>query len=479
MKIISLTETSKDSSRRLSKISPNSRKAKIGKNLSCVITIDPGRAFQTIKGFGCAITESSGYVLSKLSPKVQSEIVEKCFASKDSCNNYAFARTHINSCDFSLGNWACVQQKDESLESFSFERVDKYMTPILKLAAKKRPDLRFVATPWSPPAWMKTNGDMNNGGKLKKKYRALWAKYFVLFIKKLKDRGLNTEYVSIQNESEAKQTWDSCLWTAREEGEFAAVFLKPALVQGGFENVKILAWDHNRDRMASRMKNSLAVKGADKAIDGLAYHWYSGGQYQNVAKCAKLFPNKELFFTEGCVEGGSRPGKWHCGERYGHNIINDLNNGCSAWIDWNMALDIGGGPNHAGNNCDAPILIDTKTKEIIYQSSYYYIGHFSRFVLPGSKRLFCSMEAFMIPAAVDGRMDNTMESAAFVRPDGKIALVIMNRTEDDMVFALNVSSQKTKDKNTKMSYTSKVDTDALDKTFVCPPRSVQTYVIEK
>ena len=85
----------------------------------------------------------------------------------------------------------------------------------------------------------------------------------------------------------------------------------------------------------------------------------------------------------------------------------------------------------------------------------------------------------MITAAVDGRMDNMMESAAFVRPDGKIALVIMNRTEDDMVFALNISSQKIKDKNTKMSYTSKVDADALDKTFFCPPRSVQTYVIEK
>ncbi|MCR5046938.1 MAG: glucosylceramidase [Treponema sp.] len=479
MKVHSLYESSKDTDRLLAKVQPKLRKAKIGKNLSCVIQFDCGKKFQTIKGFGCAITESSGYVLSKLPEKERDIVVEKCFGKGNESNRYSFARTHMNSCDFSLENWSCVPQKDETLDSFSFERTDKYLTPILKAAGKKNKDLTVMVTPWSPPAWMKTNGDMNHGGKLKAAYKGLWAKYFVRFIKGLKERGLNVGYVSVQNEPEAVQTWDSCIWTGKEEGLFAVNFLKPEFEKNGLDKVKILIWDHNRDNMTKRMKQSMAVKGADKAIAGLAYHWYSGDQYNHVAECASAFPEKELFFTEGCVEGGSRLGKWHCGERYGHNIINDLNNGCSAWIDWNMALDLEGGPNHVGNFCDAPILVDTESGKVFYQSSYYYIGHFSRFVLPSSKRIYCSMNPFMTPATVDGRMGNTMEAAAFLRPDGKIVLVAMNRTEEDMVFEIDFSSQKGKDKKTEMSYTNNVNKNNLEKVFVCPPRSIQTYVLEK
>ena len=492
MKILKIYESSKDSKRRLISVSQKNRMAKKDKNLSCKISLDKNQTFQTIKGFGCSITESAGYVLSFLSEKKRKKVIESCFSQSEKCNCYNFARTHMNSCDFSLENWSCLPEKDESLESFSFERTDKYITPALKLAIQafmqssqasesneeSEREAQVIVTPWSPPAWMKTNNDMNHGGKLKPEYKKLWAEYYVKFIKGLEERGIKTSHVSIQNEPEASQTWDSCLWTGKEEADFSVKYLKPVLMNNNLKDVKILIWDHNRDRMLERLKESFSVPGAEAAIDGIAFHWYSGDQYENLAACSEILKDKELFFTEGCIEGGSRPGKWYVGERYGHNIINDLNNGCTAWIDWNMALDIEGGPNHVGNNCDAPILIDTKSGKVIYQSSYYYMGHFSRFIRPLSKRIDCQITPFMTPATVDGRMGNTMETSAFLRPDGKIVLVVMNRTEDDMIFELNLQDCKEKDKSAKIEYNSKVSDENSGRTFVCPPRSIQTYIIE-
>ena len=476
MNELSIYESSKDTENRIKKLNVEDKRAAKGKNLSCTINIAKNKTYQTFKGFGCAVTESAGYVLSFLPEKEQDRLAGECFSEEK--NNYVFARTHMNSCDFSLENWSCLPEKDESLESFSFERTDRYITPLLKRAAGQNKNLSVIVTPWSPPAWMKSNNDMNNGGKLKKKYRSLWASYFVKFIKGLKERGLNVSHVSIQNEPEAVQIWDSCIWTGREEGLFAAEYLKPAFEKNGLSGVKILVWDHNRDNIVKRMKKTFSISGAEKAVDGMAFHWYSGDQYANVAEFSQRYPQKDLFFTEGCIEGGARPGKWYCGERYAHNIINDLNSGCNAWIDWNMALDIEGGPNHVGNFCDAPILIDTKSKKAVFQSSFYYIGHFSRFILPGSKRADCLINPFMVPASPDGRLGNMIEATAFITPQGKTVLVIMNRTEDDAAFEVNFCDSEGKDKKAEKVYTSKVTDENFERVFVCPPRSIQTYIFD-
>ena len=255
------------------------------------------------------------------------------------------------------------------------------------------------------------------------------------------------------------QTWDSCEWSAEDEGCFAVEYLGPALEQAGLPT-RILVWDHNRDLLADRFRASMEVPGADRYIAGAAYHWYSGDQYENVRAVASEFPGKEIFFTEGCVEGGPRDGAWFTGERYAHNIINDLNSGCSAWFDWNIVLDMQGGPNHVGNYCDAPILADMEKGTLHYQSSYYAIGHFSRFIRPGAVRLGVSMDSWMVPAAPDGKMGNMMESCAFRNKDGSITLVVTNRTEADMVYQLNISD----------------DADNTKK-LVCPPRGIQTLVI--
>jgi glucosylceramidase len=291
---------------------------------------------------------------------------------------------------------------------------------------------------------MKDNGEMNHGGKLLKRYYPLWAKYLVRFIAELKRRGIDTWAVSVQNEPEAAQTWDSCLWTAAEEAEFAVNHLGPALEKfsGNAGNrAKILVWDHNRDRLWERFSQSMSFAGADTFIDGAAYHWYSGDQYDAVAKVSREYPQKMLLFTEGCVEGGSRNGAWFSGERYAHNIINDLNNGCTGWIDWNIALDMQGGPNHVGNLCDAPVLVDAANNALNYQSSYYYIGHFSRFIRPGAQRLGFSLDSYMTPATIDGRLGNMAEFCAFKNSDGSLALVVLNRTEAGLVYELCVEQE--------------------------------------
>jgi glucosylceramidase len=459
MKINKIIETSKESSDRFRVLSLQDRILPAKNYFTCTIRIDQTQTFQRFEGFGGALTESAGYVLSQIPAEKRKEVIT-AYYSAEKGNGYTLARTHMNSCDFSLENWACVEQADESLESFSMERTDKYITPLIREAQDcMGGNLRLLVSPWSPPAWMKDNGEMNHGGKLFKKYYPLWAAYFIRFIEELKKRGINTWAVSVQNEPLATMTWDSCVWSAAEEGEFAAQHLGPALEKyrstGG--RILLLVLDHNREILWERFSGSMAFPNAEKYIDGAAFHWYSGDQYDNVEQAAKGYPGKELFFTEGCIEGGPRPGAWFPGERYAHNIINDLNSGCTGWVDWNIVLDMRGGPNHVGNFCDAPVLADTDTGELNYQSSYYYIGHFSRYIKPGAQRIALTVEPCMVPAAVDGRMGNMVEFCAFKNIDGSQVIVAMNRTEADMPYEI-VSSEGSA-------------------VLKCPPRGIQTLIL--
>lgn len=461
MTVECIVESAKDTAERLAVLDTKDRARTGNAGLSCSLFVDTQKERQVFKGFGGALTESAGYVLSFLPEDERENILDAYFNQHQSKGNgYTFARTHVNSCDFSLENWACVGQKDESLSSFSMERPDRYITPLLQAAQKaKGSPLNLMVSPWSPPAWMKDNNDMNHGGHLLPQYKELWAAYIARYLSELKKRGLLTTFVSVQNEAAATQAWDSCLWSAQDEGAFAVRYLAPALKKGGCTDTGILVWDHNRDLVAERFAESMAVPGAEDAIAGVAYHWYSGDQYDNVCAVARQFPHKELVFSEGCVEGGPRPGAWFTGERYAHNILNDINAGCTAWIDWNIALDIQGGPNHAGNMCDAPILIDTQQKSVLYQSSFYAIGHFSRYIKPGAHVLAMRMDGYMTPATVDGRMGNTMEATAAKNPDGSVAIIVTNRTEATMVYELHVD-------------------DGDIGRFCMPPRGIQTLLLK-
>ena len=377
--------TSKDDSSKRISLSPIEELSKDTANIKSKITIEPKNQRQEILGFGGSFTEASSSIYKELDKEKKEEIIESYFGKNG--NKYSMARTHINSCDFSLGNYAHVEdENDLELKTFSLERNKISLIPMINDALKKRKNkIKIMASPWSPPAWMKTTGEMNFGGKLKSEYRDTWADYYCKFIENCEKENVPIWGLSIQNEPEAKQTWDSCLYTAEEERDFIKDHLGPSLEKHNLLDRKVIIWDHNRDVMVERARTVLSDPDAAKYVWGTGFHWYCGDHFDNVQKVHDEFPDKQLIFTEGCQEGGPHIGSWDLGERYATSIINDLNRWTVAWIDWNLILNEQGGPNHVGNYCSAPIIVDTRSQDLLYQSSYYYIGHFSRFILPGDK----------------------------------------------------------------------------------------------
>jgi len=401
----------------------------MNKNIDKAIEVFEDETYQTIEGFGGAFTEAASYNFYKLGEKNRREILKAYFDSEEG-NGYNLCRTHINSCDFSLGNYDYVDEYDVELKTFNIERERKYVIPFIKEAkAVSKEEIKIFSSPWSPPAWMKTNGEMNNGGKLKDEYRDVWALYFAKYIKAMKQEGIDIWGVTVQNEPEATQVWDSCRYTAEEERDFVKYHLGPTLYREGLKDINIIVWDHNRDLLYERAKVILSDKEASRYVWGVGFHWYSGDQFENLKKTHEEFPDKKLLFTEGCQEGGVKLGDWNVGERYGYNIIGDLNNFTVGWVDWNLILDTQGGPNHVGNYCDAPIIVDTEKDKIYYQSSYYYIGHFSRFIKRGAKRI-----GFVNPY-------ENLDVTSFKNSDGSTVIVVMNRTNDDVDFNLKINDK--------------------------------------
>ncbi|WLR54810.1 glycoside hydrolase family 30 protein [Mesobacillus subterraneus] len=446
MKNVKVYLTSKDSSDLLAKkqdlqLHPGST---LEKN---TIFIDPEKKYQEIIGFGGAFTEATAYTLSQITPDKRQEVIESYF-NQETGLGYTIGRVHIHSCDFALGNYTYVDDYDENLNTFDISRDHKWVLPLLKDAViEKGSQIKLLASPWSPPAWMKTNNEMNNGGKLLHQYRDTWAKYYTKFIDAYEKEGFPIWGITVQNEPEAVQTWDSCIYTGEEERDFIKNYLGPQMHQAGYENVKILIWDHNRDVIVERAKAVFEDPEASKYVWGTGFHWYVSEEFENVGKVHDLYPDKHLLFTEGCQEGGVQLGEWFTGERYGRNMIGDLNNWTEGYIDWNMVLNEEGSPNHVNNLCDAPIIADTKTNEVHYNSSFYYIGHFSKFIRPGAKRI--GLE----------RTNANLQSTAFMNTDDSIALVIMNETDQIESFTVGYENEH---------FSAQL-----------PPHSIATYVLEK
>lgn len=389
-----------------------------------LINIHENIEYQEIIGFGGAFTEAAAVTFYKLPLKTRKQILTSYFDNVNGIG-YTIGRTHINSCDFACGNYAYVEDsKDVKLKSFSIARDEKALIPLIKEAQKVAPKpLRLFASPWSPPAWMKTNNQMNLGGKLKPNCHRIWAEYIAKYIKTYAAEGIKLWGITVQNEPKAKQTWDSCVYTAEEERDFVKKYLGPVLWKSGLKNIKVFVWDHNKERIFERGQTIFSDKKASQYIAGIGFHWYSGDHFESLDLLHSHYPDKMLLFTEGC-NGTATFDKWDTGENYAHDIIGDLNHWTQGWTDWNLLLDEQGGPNHVGNFCNAPIIADTKTGKLRFQSSYYYIGHFSKFIVPGSRRIALS------------KFTDKLEVTSARRPDGKIVVVVLNRNDDDMAFKI-------------------------------------------
>lgn len=396
----------------------------------CVF-VDPSETYQTFLGIGGALTDASAETFARLPAQKQQEFLT-AYYDADKGIGYTLARTNIHSCDFSSGSYTYVNEGDKELKSFSVAHDKQYRIPFIKrVNAATGGKLTLYASPWSPPAWMKDNNNMLHGGKLKKEYYQAWAEYFARFIKAYEAEGIPVWGVSIQNEPMAKQIWESCLYTAEEERDFLKNNLGPTLHRQGLKDKKIIVWDHNRDLIYQRASTLLKDPEAAKYAWGIGFHWYedwSGADqtFENLKRVSESFPDKPLLFTEGCNGPFSMNGinAWKLGERYGRSMINDFNSGTVGWTDWNVLLDETGGPNHVKNFCFAPIHANTKTGELIYTNAYYYIGHFSKFIKPGAKRIISSGSR------------SPLQTTAFKNPDGTIAVIVMNTSDKEMDFHL-------------------------------------------
>lgn len=389
----------------------------------CVF-VDPDKTYQTFFGIGAALTDASAETFYKLPKEKQEEIIRAYF-DKENGIGYTVARTNINSCDFSSDMYTYVKRDDKELASFDIAHDKKFKIPMIKEAMKAAGgSLNLFASPWSPPAWMKNNNNMLQGGKLKEEYYDTWAMYYTKFIKAYEAEGVPVWGISVQNEPMATQRWESCIYTAEEERDFLKNHLGPVMEKEGLKDKKIIVWDHNRDLIYQRAKTYFNDPEAAKYAWGIGFHWYedwSGGtpMYDNVRRVYEAFPDKNIFFTEGCAESfdSTRYYAWVLGEEYGRSMINDFNNGMVGFTDWNILLDETGGPNHVQNFCFAPVHGDTRSGQLIYTNAYYYIGHFSKFIKPGAKRI----------AAAPSR--SQLLATAFQNPDGKIVTVVMNQSD--------------------------------------------------
>lgn len=390
---------------------------------SLLINVYPNIEYQEIKGFGGAFTEAASTTIDKLSKENREKIIKMYFDEKEGIG-YNFGRVHINSCDFSLGNYTYVEENDETLETFNIKREMTSVIPMIK-DAMEYGKITLFASPWSPPAYMKTTGMMNRGGKLKEEYFDLWSEYYVKFIEEYKKQGIDIEIVSVQNEPNAVQKWDSCTYTAEEERDFIKNYLGKKMKDIG---VKILFWDHNKEQLVDRAEVVLGDKETEKYIYGIACHWYSGDHFEQLEMFNKLYPDKDIVFSEGCYEyslGASDTVK--IGEKYAHDMIGNFNNGCNIFCDWNLVLNEEGGPNHVGNFCDAPIMADTDKDEIHIHDSYYYIGHFSKYIKKGAVRIGSS------------KWTPLLDTVSFKNPDGSIVTIVLNATDTNKKFSINVN----------------------------------------
>ena len=399
----------------------------------CVF-VDPTKRAQTILGIGGALTDASAETFAKLPPDKQRELLD-AYYDRAKGIGYTLGRTNIHSCDFSSGSYTYVDEGDKALKSFSVEHDRQYRIPFIKQAiATAGGKLTLFASPWSPPAFMKTNGSMLHGGKLKPDYAQAWANYYTKFFRAYEKEGIPIWGISVQNEPMATQTWESCVYSAEDERDFLKNFLGPTMKREGLGDRKIIAWDHNRDLIWQRVSTILSDPAAAKYVWGIGFHWYepwSGGDmmFDNVRLVHESYPDKKLLFTEGTVDTfkAADIGSWRLGEYYGRSMINDFNDGAVGWTDWNVLLDEQGGPNHVGNFCFAPIHADTKAGTLTYTNSYYYIGHFSKFVHPGARRIACSPSR------------SALLATAFVNPDGTVVVVVMNRGEAKLLYNLWVN----------------------------------------
>jgi glucosylceramidase len=319
---------------------------------------------------------------------------------------------------------------DSNLIHFSIQHENQWMIPVIKEAMTvPGATIKIFASPWSPCAWMKTNDNMLDGGSLLPAYANAWAMCYVKYIQQMTLSGVPIWGLTIQNEPEATQTWESCIYTPASERDFLKNNLGPALAKNNV-NVNVMIYDHNKDHIVTWADTIFGDTAAAKYAWGTAFHWYSGDQFDNVSATHNNFPSKHLLATEEAA--GPIPGfnDWGPAGQYGHDIIGDLNNWAEGWVEWNMVLDENGLPRHDPNSGGAaPVTTDFANDSVYFNPSYYYLAQFGRFLRPGAVKVSCVSTS------------SSLEATAVVNSDGCVAVVALNNTTAAIPFKIKQGTQ--------------------------------------
>ncbi len=395
-----------------------------------VVNLYPDVTFQTMEGFGGAVTDAAGYVFSRMDKARQEELLDMYFGEEGM--HYNRVRLHMDSCDFSTRLYSAVEDEtDDNLDTFSFAHTEKHMIPLLEAAQKRAgKKLKIMLSAWSPPEFMKTNGSRIGGGSLKKEYYGRWARYLCRYIEEFEKRGYEVERMSLQNEPAAVQTWDSCVYTVEEEKIFLRDHLFPEMKKRGLEHVEIFGWDHNKERLFERARGLIDER-TDSMITGLAFHWYSGDHFEALDLVRQMYPDKKLILSESCLEFGKydKDLETENAIRLSHDMIGNLNHGMSAFYDWNILLDGQGGPNHQDNFCDSPYLYHEEEGRLEERRICRYYWHFAHFIEAGAVRI------------AHTKYTEKLDVTAWKNPSGDIACIFMNKSDETLPAVIRMEGE--------------------------------------
>lgn len=382
------------------------------------IVVDERKKYQQMDGFGASFTDASAYlVYNKLTPEKRREVMEKLF-DREKGIGISFLRQPMGATDYttkiySYDDLPVGVTEDTELKYFSIEHDKQYIIPLLKEAIQINPEIKIMASPWSPPGWMKTTGSMI-GGSLRRSYYGVYAQYFVKFIKAYEAEGIPIYAITVQNEPlYVPKEYPGMKMDWVEQADFIGEYLGPAFESAGIRT-KILCYDHNWDN-TTYAAYVLSNEKASKYVAGSAWHFY-GGKHEAMSKIKEMFQDKEIWFTEG--SGGDWvPAFFNAYMDQMMHVIRIPRNWAKTVVWWNIALDEKRGPTILSNStCRGLIEINQQTGEVKYNVDYYTLGHISKFVRPGAYRI--DSYTYM----------DKLESVAFLNPDGSKVLIISNRT---------------------------------------------------
>lgn len=346
-----------------------------------ILELFPSIRRQTIHGFGGALTHASGHVFNKMKKGLAEEVLRQYYSKEEI--GYRYVRIPLDSCDFSPSTFnAALSFEDIALDKFDFSKDEEYIFPWLeKICEIAEENIPIMLSPWSPPAYMKDNNSRLRGGKLLEEMRQPWAKYMARYALEYRKRGFNVWALTIQNEPNAIQTWDSCLYTAEEERIFLLDYLRPELDSVGLKDVEVFFWDHNKERLIPRSEQFFK-QGVENIVPGIAFHGYCGDHFRSLELYRDKFPKHRMILTEFCMAHKDRFDFNKQLDVYGHEFIGDIAAGADTLIDWNLILDHKGGPNHVGNYCMAPVMTDAEYRPH-YNMAFKVISTLSSCIRPG------------------------------------------------------------------------------------------------